>query len=209
MDKLLKSYFQPKDDLDVREVAQLILHYAVQVAPLQLIKDILAHWVGDQDIKLDVNHQDLDGNTALHLAAYQSRGDVVNALLDLPEINDCIFNHSNLQPIEMCKNLNIAQAMQMKRSEYLGEVAQELRRAFVNRDCAHLESILAKPRNAELLDINGNDPQTGDTVLHEFVKKRDVVMCRWILEHGGDPFKRDRRGKLASCRLTGQSPTSS
>ena len=95
LDKLLKSYFQPKDDLDVREVAQLILHYAVQVAPLQLIKDILAHWVGDQDIKLDVNHQDLDGNTALHLAAYQSRGDVVNALLDLPEINDCIFNHSN------------------------------------------------------------------------------------------------------------------
>ncbi|SCU83030.1 LANO_0B08152g1_1 [Lachancea nothofagi CBS 11611] len=196
LDQLLKTYFNPKDDASVREVAQLILHYAVQVAPLQLIKDILAHWLKDEEIKLDVNHQDPEGNTALHLAAYQSRGDVVNILMDLPDINDCIFNNSNLQPIEMCKNLNIAQMMQMKRSEYLGDVAQEFRRAFVNRDCDHLEAILAKPRNAELLDINGTDPQTGDTVLHEFVKKKDLVMCRWILSHGGDPFKRDRKGKL-------------
>ncbi|SCU86152.1 LADA_0D12640g1_1 [Lachancea dasiensis] len=196
LDKLLKTYFHPIEDASVREVAQLILHYAVQVAPLQLIKDILANWLTDEKIKLNVNHQDPDGNTALHLGAYQSRGDVVNLLMDLPQIDDCIFNNSGLQPIEMCKNLNIAQMMQMKRSEYLGEVAQEFRRAFVNRDCEHLEAILAKPRNSELLDINGTDPQTGDTVLHEFVKKKDLVMCKWILNHGGDPFKRDRRGKL-------------
>ncbi|KAM3163105.1 Swh1p [Lachancea thermotolerans] len=196
LDQLLNTYFQPKDDADVREVTQLILHYAVQVAPIQLIRDMLSHWLADEEIKLDVNYQDADGNTPLHLAAYQSRGDVVSLLMDLPDINDCIFNNSNLQPIEMCKNLNIAQMMQVKRSEYLGEVAQEFRRAFVNRDCEHLEAILAKPRNSELLDINGTDPQTGDTVLHEFVKKKDLVMCRWILNHGGDPFKRDRRGKL-------------
>ncbi|SCV01967.1 LAME_0G19724g1_1 [Lachancea meyersii CBS 8951] len=196
LDSLVKTHFFPKNDVSVREVAQLILHYAVQVAPLQLIKDILAHWLTDEEIKLDINHEDPDGNTALHLAAYQSRGDVVNLLLDQSNINDCILNNSGLQPIEMCKNLNIAQMMQVRRSEYLGEVAQEFRRAFVNRDCEHLEAILAKPRNSELLDINGTDPQTGDTVLHEFVRKRDVVMCQWILSHGGDPFKRDRRGKL-------------
>ncbi|SCU90993.1 LAFA_0F01288g1_1 [Lachancea sp. 'fantastica'] len=196
LDSLVKTFFRPRDDVSVREVAQLILHYAVQVAPLPLIKDILAHWLTDEEIKLDINQDDPDGNTALHLAAYQSRGDVVSLLLDQPDINDCILNHANLQPIEMCKNLNIAQMMQLKRSEYLGEVAQEFRRAFVNRDREHLDAILAKPRNSELLDINGTDPQTGDTVLHEFVKKRDVVMCQWILSHGGDPFKRDRRGKL-------------
>ncbi|CEP60020.1 OSBP family protein LALA0_S01e01200g [Lachancea lanzarotensis] len=196
LDSLVKKYFHPRDDVSVREVAQLILHYAVQVAPLQLIKDILAHWLTDEEIKLDINQEDPDGNTALHLAAFQSRGDVVSLLLDQPDINDCILNNANLQPIEMCKNLNIAQMMQFKRSEYLGEVAQEFRRAFVNRDREHLDAILAKPRNSELLDINGTDPQTGDTVLHEFVKKRDLVMCQWILNHGGDPFKRDRRGQL-------------
>ena len=180
----------------------MILHYAVQVAPTPLIKEIVSHWAtpskegSPQLITLDINSQDADGNTPLHLAAYQSRGDVVNLLMQQPQINDCILNNSHLQPIEMCKNLNIAQMMQVSRANYVAEIAQEFRLAFNNRDFDHLESILSSARNSELLDINGTDPETGDTVLHEFVKKKDVTMCRWILDHGGDPFKRDKRGKL-------------
>lgn len=196
LQELLRTQFTPSGDPDVKEVRQLILHYAVQVAPIQLIKEIISHWLSDEIIRLDINHQDADGNTPLHLAAYQSRGDVVSLLLDQPGVNDCITNNSGLQPIEMCKNLNIAQMMQIKRADYVAEVAQEFRLAFNNRDFGHLETILSNPRNNELLDINGMDPQTGDTVLHEFVKKKDVSMCRWILDHGGDPFKRDRKGRL-------------
>lgn len=208
---LIKSQFQPKNDGNVKAVENLILHYAVQVAPLSLIKDIVNVWsnaapkikndesIAADDglnIHLDINYADENGNTPLHLAAYQSRGDVVAFLMEQPNINDCVLNNSHLQPIEMCKNLNIAQMMQVKRANYVAEVAQEFRTAFNNRDFGHLESILNGPRNSELLDINGMDPETGDTVLHEFVKKRDVIMCRWLLEHGADPFKRDRNGKL-------------
>lgn len=208
---LIKSQFQPKNDGNVKAVENLILHYAVQVAPLGLIKDIVNVWsnaapkinngesIAADDglnISLDINYADENGNTPLHLAAYQSRGDVVAFLMEQPNINDCVLNNSHLQPIEMCKNLNIAQMMQVKRANYVAEVAQEFRTAFNNRDFGHLESILNGPRNSELLDINGMDPETGDTVLHEFVKKRDVIMCRWLLEHGADPFKRDRNGKL-------------
>lgn len=201
--QLIQLQFQPKDDPNVKMVKSLTLHYAVQVAPLSLVKEIVQKWCkqgnkeGESlDVCLDINQTDENGNTPLHLAAFQSRGDVVSFLMDQPNINDCVLNNSHLQPIEMCKNLNIAQMIQVKRASYVAEVAQEFRTAFNNRDFGHLESILSAPRNAELLDINGMDPETGDTVLHEFVKKRDVIMCRWLLEHGADPFKRDRQGRL-------------
>lgn len=205
LQQLIDKQFQPKEDPNVKAVKSLILHYAVQVAPFALIKEIVNEWSvqkvkdakrSDVDVCLDINQTDENGNTPLHLAAFQSRGDVVAFLMDQPNVNDCVLNNSNLQPIEMCKNLNIAQMMQVKRAHYVAEIAQEFRTAFNNRDFGHLESILSTPRNAELLDINGMDPETGDTVLHEFVKKRDVIMCRWLLEHGADPFKRDRQGKL-------------
>lgn len=197
---LIANEFQPFDEPTVRSVFELILHYAVQVSPASLIKDIVQNWTtkgsSNSQLFIDVNKQDQDGNTPLHLAAFQSRGDVVTVLMNHPDINDCILNDAHLQPIEMCKNLNIAQMMQVARANYVAEIAQEFRQAFNNRDIDHLNSILSNPRNQELLDINGMEPETGDTVLHEFVKKRDILLCRWILDHGGDPFKRDSRGKL-------------
>ncbi|KAL6950933.1 hypothetical protein ACO0QE_000215 [Hanseniaspora vineae] len=185
---------------DAFDVLHLLLHYAVQVSPLQMIKDIVNNFVINENnklLKLDINYQDADGNTALHLAAYQSRSDVVQFLMSqTPYINDCVLNNRHLQPIEMCKDMNTASIMQNLRAKYITEIATEFRLAFNNRDFGHLETILENPRNFELLDINGTDPTTGDTVLHEFVKKKDIVMVRWILNHGGDPFKRDKNGKL-------------
>lgn len=205
---LLNTTFNPWDNSDVQTVVNLLLHYAVQVAPITLIKEIVEDFINKEpknnstnnlntdNLHLSINYQDSNGNTPLHLAALQGRTDVVTYLLSNPNINDCVKNNANLQPFQLCKNANLVQIMQIKRSTYIVEIAQNLRLAFNNRDFETLGVLLTKPRNLALLDINGMDPQTGDTVLHEFVKKKDVQMCQWLLQHNADPFKRDRNGRL-------------
>lgn len=179
---------------DVLQLKTTILHYAVQVAPLSIIQ----HLVNNREkFNIDINSQDQDGNTPLHLAAIASRGEVVKYLLSLPNINDTTLNLQKKQPVELCKDIEIIQLMQFERAKFVEKLAAQLREYFTNRDFKNLENLLvSNPRAAELLDINGADPETGNTVLHEFIGKNDLQMCDWILKHGGDPFKRDKRGKL-------------
>ncbi|EGW32266.1 uncharacterized protein SPAPADRAFT_139837 [Spathaspora passalidarum NRRL Y-27907] len=179
---------------DILQLKETIFHYAVQVSSLQTIQYLV---INAEKFNLDINAQDAQGNTPLHLAAIASRLDIVKYLLSLPSINDTIVNLDKKQPVEVCKDLSIAQLMQFERAKFVEKSAIELRNFFSNRDFKNLENLLVlNPRASELLDINGADPETGNTVLHEFIKKDDIEMCDWILKHGGDPFKRDKRGKL-------------
>ncbi|KAI5965465.1 hypothetical protein KGF57_000731 [Candida theae] len=190
----IKSSKTTIQNQELSRLKQTILHYAVQVATLQTIQYLVDH---AEKYGLDINSQDPQGNTPLHLAAIASRQDVVKYLLSLPDINDTIVNLDKKQPVELCKNLNLAQLMQFERAKFVERSATQLRQFFSNRDFDNLERLLVlNPRASELLDINGADPESGNTVLHEFIKKDDLQMCDWILKHGGDPFKRDRHGKL-------------
>lgn len=210
LNQVLASELKPIDDPDVRSVSSHLLLYAVQVAPMGLLKQIIRDYVVTEPVKelgimpdgdgltvsLDINYQDDNGNTALHLAVSQSRGDVVALLMDHPAINDTILNNAGQEPIEMCKTLAVAHIIQVKRDEYVGRVAQRLRDAFDKRDYQQLEVIVSVARNKELIDLNGIDPITGDTVLHEFVRQRDLKMCKWLIDHGCDPLKRNQKGLL-------------
>lgn len=190
---------------DIIQLRETILHYAVQVAPLSTIQFLVDN---SSKFGLDINSQDVDGNTPLHLAAQASRLDVVKYLLSLPNINDTIVNLEKKQPVEMCKDLAIIQLMQFERAKFVENAATQLRQYFSSRDFDNLENLLVlNPRASELLDINGSDPETGYTVLHEFIKKEDVQMCDWILKHGGDPFKRDKKGKLPIELIEGKNDT--
>lgn len=145
----------------------------------------------------NLNLQDDDGNTPLHIACQSQRHDIIELLFEQPMINDTILNSANQQPIDMIKNNpNLFNFVQLQRVKYVESISSQLRKAFTNRSFDQLNKIYSNPRNLELLDINGIDPETGDTVLHEFIKKRDIEMVQWILNHNGDPFKRDKRGKL-------------
>ncbi|ODV79179.1 uncharacterized protein CANTADRAFT_339537 [Suhomyces tanzawaensis NRRL Y-17324] len=189
-------------NIDIVQLHLTILHYAVQVAPLATLQYLCTN---AQKYNLDINAQDQDGNTPLHLAAMSSRFDIVKYLLSLPEINDTIVNLNKKQPVEECKDLSIAQLMQIERAKFVEQSASKLRQYFSNRDMDNLEKLLvSNPRASELLDINGADPETGNTVLHEFIKHDDIQMCDWILKHGGDPFKRDKRGKLPIDLINGK-----
>ncbi|WPK24964.1 hypothetical protein PUMCH_002263 [Australozyma saopauloensis] len=181
------------DTTELIKLKETILHYAVQVAPLSLIQALVANPV----YGVDINAQDADGNTPLHLAVAANRFNVVKYLMSLPLINDTVVNAEGKQPVELTKDSNVAQLMQFERAKFVEKAATELRQYFSKRDFDNLENLLVNnPRAAELLDINGADPETGNTVLHEFIRKEDLQMCEWILKHGGDPFKRDKKGKL-------------
>ncbi|RCK63629.1 Oxysterol-binding 1 [Candida viswanathii] len=197
IDSVINELSSCKSTLQTQDIIQLkqtVLHYAVQVASLTTIQ----YLVNNADkLSLDINAQDTQGNTPLHLAAASGRLDVVKYLLSLPNINDTIVNLDKKQPVEVSKDANIAQVMQFERAKFVEKAATDLRQYFSNRDFDNLEKLLVlNPRASELLDINGAEPQTGNTVLHEFIKKDDLAMCDWILKHGGDPFKRDKHGKL-------------
>ncbi|EEQ36694.1 hypothetical protein CLUG_00817 [Clavispora lusitaniae ATCC 42720] len=196
VESLIEDLQSVQSTIETTELIRLretVLHYAVQVAPLATIQAL----VESKKFSLDVNSQDMDGNTPLHLAVAAGRLNVVKYLLSLPNINDTVLNADRKQPVELSKDTDIAQLMQYERAKFVERAATDLRRMFSNRDFAGLENILVNnPRAAELLDINGADPETGNTVLHEFIRKEDFEMCDWILKHGGDPFKRDKRGKL-------------
>ena len=167
-----------------------LLLYAVQVGPLMINKFIVETGLAD------INTQDSDGNTALHLAAISNRNDVIEYLLSLPNINDCLYNKNLKQPIQCTTNVDTAQLMDYLRNKHIEQIASELRSGFESRNFELLDKLLTNPRDKELLDINGTDPVTGDTVLIEFVKKNDYDMVKFILDHGGDPFKRSLSGKL-------------
>lgn len=196
IDSVIKELDSIDSVVDTTELVRLrgtVLHFAVQVAPLSTTQSLTESKV----YNFDVNAQDMDGNTPLHLAAGASRYNVVKYLLSLPDINDTVVNAENQQPVELARDANIAQMMQFERAKFVEKSATQLRQYFSSRDFGSLEQLLVhNQRAAELLDINGADPETGNTVLHEFIGKEDFEMCDWILKHGGDPFKRDKRGKL-------------
>jgi oxysterol-binding protein 1 len=49
--------------------------------------------------KVDLSARNKQGNTALHLAASQGRDDVVELLLQEPDIDDSVANHEGKQVI--------------------------------------------------------------------------------------------------------------
>lgn len=172
-----------------------VLHIAVQIAPVDTLRAILNRYKDAP--AFDINSvEPSKGDTPLHVAARYGRSDVVMFLLSLDDINDTVSNSSGKQPVEVARTPELAEAMQVVRAQYVEKVAIKMRQYFSTNDIASLEELLTVPRAATLLDINGQDPDTGSTVLHDFVRERNLPMIEFILSHGGDPFRRNSKGIL-------------
>ena len=202
LSNFVSTKFVPHDNPIIQELSPLILHFAIQVAPDKLIKDIVLQWVDvpEQCKKklgtiLDINGRDNDGNTPLHLAVLQSRSNIIQFLLDQKNIDETVMNNEGLLPIDLCKNLNIAEMMQNKRNTYMDNVMKQTDEAFQRKDFKTLERIFKEPRNQDFMDINKLYPlDHGNSLLHKYVLKGDVETCKWLLNHGANPLLKNSEG---------------
>jgi oxysterol-binding protein 1 len=176
-----------------------ILHLAIQCAEQPVVEYVLS----DGASTIDVNARDKEGNTALHLAASQGRGQIVRLLLEQPGINDSIANYQGRLPLDLARTPDIFQQLQLSRSVFVDSKIRQVQALVQQGDYKRLGEVLEEPRVKTVLDINGGEfasdittIQSGGTLLHEAARKKNTALIQTLLLHGADPFRRDRRGKL-------------
>ncbi|KAK3298607.1 Oxysterol-binding protein-domain-containing protein [Chaetomium fimeti] len=176
-----------------------ILHLAIQCAEQPVVEYVLSDGAGS----LDINARDRDGNTPLHVAAAQGRTQVVRLLLENKEINDAIANHQGRLPIDLARNPDIFQQLQLSRSLFAENKVRQIQDLILHGELKVLEQVLEEPRFKTVLDINSpefsSEPttvQAGGTLLHEAARRKNSRLIQVLLLHGADPFRRDRKGKL-------------
>lgn len=176
-----------------------LLHLAVQCADTSVIEYVLTNSAG----LIDINTRDKDGNTPLHIASNLSRAPVVHILLDQNGINDSLTNYQGRTALDLAKNPEVFQQLQLARSMYVDEHVRKVHELVSAGQYSRLEKLLVDPHFQSAVDINGGDlttdqatMQSGGTLLHEAARKKDGKLIQILLLNGADPFRRDRRGKL-------------
>ncbi|CAI4210829.1 unnamed protein product [Parascedosporium putredinis] len=176
-----------------------ILHLAIQCAEYPVVEYILSNGAG----LIDINARDKDGNTPLHIASGQGRTPIVRLLLEQEAINDAIANHQGRLPIDISRNPEIFQQLQLARSLFTEAKVHQIQELVNREDYGTLKEVLEESRLKTVLDINSSDfvsdPATldsGGTMLHEAARKKNSKLIQILLLHGADPFRRDRKGKL-------------
>lgn len=161
---------------------------AVQCADTKTVQYVLSQ------SGIDVNSRDAAGNTALHIAAQLDRIDVIDLLMDHPEINDTLQNSDRKQPFQVARNSEVAHHMQVKRGQYIEKVNAQFQQSLKTKNGA-LEDLLDNSRASSLLDLNRPDTD-GNTALHNAAASRDISLVSLLLNHGADAFPRNKKGKL-------------
>jgi len=174
-----------------------IIHLAIQCAEVPVIEFVLSQ------SGADVNAKDRDGNTPLIVAASLGRVPVVKLLLEQKDINDSIANYQAKTALDVARNPDIFQLLQLARSVYIDNKVRQIHQLVSSGDYDGLERLLNDSRVRATLDINGPELATesvtasdGGSLLHEAARKKDLKLAQMLLLNGADPFRRDRKGKL-------------
>ena len=180
-----------------------ILHLAIQCAEAQVVELILGTLTAEPDLELDINSQDRDGNTPLHLASMLGRVTTVRSLLMQKGVDSSILNYNGRSPLDLARSPEIFQQLQYARAVFAETQVHKLQTLVQNNEYEGLTTLLEDSCVAAVIDVNGADlptdlstTETGGTLLHEAARKRNLQLIQLLLLHGADPFRRDRKGKL-------------
>ena len=175
-----------------------ILHLAVQCADPAVVEQVFS-----AREKLDINAQDKDGNTPLHLASMLGRTKLVQLLLAQKTADDTVLNYQGRSAMDLARTPEIFQLLQLDRAVFTDLQVRTVQNFVARRQYEELEKLLEDSRAMSVLDVNAMElatekstVETGGTLLHEAARKRDLTLIQLLLLNGADPFRRDRKGKL-------------
>ena len=175
-----------------------VLHLAIQCAEPATVELLLS-----AARTADMNAQDREGNTPLHLASLLGRPSLVQSLLAQKGIDSSIVNYEGKSALDLARNPAVFQQLQLERAMFAEGQIQKAQELVKKSNYEGLEAMLEDSRVQTVLDVNApelsTDPatiETGGSLLHEAARKRDLKLIQLFLLNGADPFFRDRKGKL-------------
>jgi ankyrin repeat protein len=164
-------------------------------------------------------HPPGSGTTPLHLAASLGRIDIVNLLLDQPDIDDTLRDSNGKTCKDVAKGKEVIQILHgahppsfpsraqlhetlpLDSRSFLNASYKSLLRSYILSPMdapqnVGLVSLLESPR-ARGVDLSYLDDASGTSLLHEAARRKHLRLVELAVRAGANVFVRDRRGKMA------------
>ncbi|KEP48519.1 SWH1-protein of an oxysterol-binding family protein [Rhizoctonia solani 123E] len=182
-------------DSSNEEKAATILHFAIRGASCETVELVLSNKYISPNMSCAAD----PGFTAIHLASSLGRADILKVLIDQDAADDTLQDTRGRSAIDLAKD--------HKTLNVLRDSQESFRRGFLTAlsryiaaptqpntapDSSELLWFLRSPR-IRLLDLSALE--SGTTLLHEAVKRRDQALAEAAVHAGADVFVRDQRGR--------------
>ncbi|PPR03697.1 hypothetical protein CVT24_007418 [Panaeolus cyanescens] len=172
------------------------LHLAVRCGSAATVQLLLSH----RAISPNGVHPPGSGTTPLHLAASLGRIDIVNLLLEQENIDDSLRDQNGKTCKDVARSKEVIRAIDDSRS-FLNASYRSLFHSYIlsppnDPPPAALTTLLESPR-VKFVDLSYLDNDTGNPLLHEAAKRKDLRLIELLVRAGADIFVRNRRGKMA------------
>ncbi|XP_015894742.1 E3 ubiquitin-protein ligase KEG isoform X1 [Ziziphus jujuba] len=180
----------PISDSEVCQDNTILLHRLVSEGDVNGVRDLLAKIAsgnGNNAISSLLEAQNLDGQTALHLACRRGSADLVEAILVYREANVDVLDKDGDPPLVFALAAGSPECVSalIKRG---ANVRSRLREGF-GPSVAHVCAYHGQPDCMHALLLAGADPNAvddeGESVLHRAVAKKYTDCALVILENGG------------------------
>ncbi|CAE6470515.1 unnamed protein product [Rhizoctonia solani] len=179
----------------LEEKAAMILHFAIRSASCETVELVLSNKYISPNMSCSADV----GFTAIHLASSLGRIDILKLLIEQDGADDTLLDSRGRSVIDLAKD--------QKTVNFLRDSQESFRRGFLDAlsryivapvqsatppESSDLVSYLRSPR-VHLLDLS--ILESGTTLLHEAVKRRDYALVEVAVHAGADVFVRDQRGR--------------